>query len=177
MTQRLLIAGFEHEEEMMSATRIVRGNGCRIVDAYTPYAVHGLDEAMGLAPSRLPWVCFVCGLLGALFAFWFQYWSLAVDWPINVGGRPWNSLPAYLPIAFEVMVLLAGFGVVIAFFICCRLYPGKRHVAPARGVTDNSFVLVIEPTEFGPSADRLHRLLKAVHALYVEERATNEVVR
>ena len=70
---------------------------------------------MGLRPSRLPWVCFVLGLLGAVAMLLFQYWATAVSWPINVGGKPWNSLPAFVPVTFEVMVLCAGVGTVVAF--------------------------------------------------------------
>ena len=93
MSERVLLASFDHEDDILAATTAVRKQGLKIVDAYTPYAVHGLERAMGLPPSRLTWVCFACGMFGALGMLWFQYWSAAIDWAVDVGGKPWNSLP------------------------------------------------------------------------------------
>src|SRR5271166_1942554 len=138
--KRVFVGTFATEEDVLGAARAARERGLRIADAYTPYAVHGLDRAMGLRPSRLPWVCFGLGLLGAVFKLTFQFWAMAVDWPINVGGKPWNSLPAYVPVTFEVMVLLAGLGVVFAFLLRCRLLPGKQATPLFRGATDDTFL-------------------------------------
>ena len=125
-----MIAVFDNETDLLAATRAAREAGCEIVDVYTPYAVHGLDEAMGLRPSRLGWVCFLCGAAGAALAVWAQFWTSAVDWPLNVGGKPFNSLPAFVPVIFEVCVLLAGLGVVGALLLRCRLWPGRESVVP-----------------------------------------------
>lgn len=141
---RYWIAAFTSEEDILAVTRASRQRGCRIVDVYTPYAVHGLDDAMGLERSRITWVCFLAGLTGALGMLWFATWTLAVDWPLNIGGKPFNSLPAIIPVIFEVTVLLAGFGSVFALFIRCRLFPGKRARMPHGGATDDRFVIVIE---------------------------------
>src|SRR5260370_20334631 len=113
MGERILVGSFANEEDILEAVRAARARGFRIADVYTPYAVHGLDQAMGLRPSRLPWACFAFGLLGVASALGFQFWTMAIDWPLHVRGQPWNSLPAYVPIAFECMVLGAGLGVVL----------------------------------------------------------------
>mgnify|MGYP002623202116 CR=1 FL=1 len=144
MNDRLLLATFEHEDDMLAATTAVRRAGFRIVDAFTPYAVHGLERAMGLRSSRLTWVCFACGMFGALGMLWFENWSASVDWALNVGGKPWNSLPSDVPVAFEAAVLLAGFGSVFALLLVSRLYPGKKAGLIAPRVTDDHFVLVID---------------------------------
>jgi hypothetical protein len=116
MGRHFFVARFATEEDVLGAVRSAREHGFRIADVYTtPYAVHGLDQALGLRASRLPISCFAFGLLGAGLKLAFQFWAMAVDWPQNVGGKPWNSLPAYVPIAFEVMVLMAGLAVVLAF--------------------------------------------------------------
>ena len=73
MSDRLLVATFDHEDDLLSAASAVRRKGLRIVDAFTPYAVHGLDKAMGLKPSRLTWVCFAFGMFGALGMLWFEH--------------------------------------------------------------------------------------------------------
>ncbi len=132
MSDRVLLATFDHEDDLLAATSAVRGKGLRIVDAFTPYAVHGLDQAMGLKPSRLTWVCFACGMFGALGMLWFEHWTASVAWALDVGGKPWNSLPSDAPVAFEAAVLLAGFGSVFALLGVSRLFPGKQpRKAPA----------------------------------------------
>src|SRR5262245_11594705 len=106
--RELYLGVFLQEADLVAAARATRSAGYRIHDAFTPYAVHGLDEALGLRPSRLPWVCLAFALAGLSAAGLGQYWLSAIDWPLNVGGKPFNSLPAFLPAMFEVMVLLAG---------------------------------------------------------------------
>jgi hypothetical protein len=167
---RTFVASFATEEEVLAATRAARQQGFRIVDVFTPYAVHGLDQAMGLRPSRLPWACFACGLFGVIFALGFQFWTMTRDWPMNVGGKPWNSLPAYVPITFEVMVLLSGLGVVLAFLLHCRLIPGRHAAIPLPRVTDDRFVLVLDGAEATLEAEAPRQLLEELHAVHVEER-------
>lgn len=170
MTRRWLIAAYADEHNLLASTTEARQRGYPIVDAYTPYPVHGLDEALGLPPSRLGRFCFLCGLVGVALALWFQHWTMAIDWPINVGGRPFNSWPAYVPVAFEVMVLLSGFGVVLAFLAVSRLYPGKSAQVVDPHVTDDRFVLVLEAG--GPMLDteEAREVLKAHGAIHIEER-------
>jgi hypothetical protein len=143
MSRRVLVNLFATEDDLIRATRAARKEGFEIVDAYTPYAVHGLDRAMGLHPSRLPWVTFLLGLFGAVSMTAFQYWASAVDWPINVGGKPWNSLPAFIPAIFEVTVLLGGVGTVVAFIIWAGLKPGGHSPLGDLRVTDDRFALVV----------------------------------
>lgn len=170
MSRRLLIGVFECEEDILNATRASRTMGYKFVDAYAPYAVHGLDEAMGLPPSRLPWVCFALGLAGAAFKVWFEFWTTSVNWPVNVGGKPWNSLPAFVPITFEVMVLTAGVSTVLAFFALARLLPGRKAKLPRARVTDDEFVLVLEESDAAFDVARVRRLLGGFNAVRIEER-------
>jgi len=142
--KRVLIASFATEADLLGATRSAREHDLSIIDAYTPYPVHGLDEAMGLRPSRLPWACLLYALIGIAFAVTTQPWAMARSWPINVGGKPWNSLPAFVPVTFEVMVLLGGLGLVLTFLLRCRLLPGRQAAPLFSGVTDATFVLVLE---------------------------------
>ncbi len=87
-----------------------------------------------------------------------------------MGGKPWDSLPAFVPVTFEVMVLLAGVSTVIAFLFVCRLFPGRKPVLLAPGVTDDRFLLVLEETDATFAARRVARLLREFNALQVEER-------
>lgn len=174
MSDRVLLATFDHEDDLLAAVEAVRQKGLRIVDAFTPYAVHGLDRAMGLKPSRLTWVCFACGMFGAVGMLWFEHWSASVDWALDVGGKPWNSLPSDVPVAFEAAVLLAGFGSVFALFAVSRLFPGKHPAMIYPRVTDDRFVLVIDQTDAAFDADDVRRLLAEFHVVETEERLTSE---
>jgi len=174
MSRRVMIGIFDDEGDILRASRAARERGYRIVDVYAPYAVHGLDRAIGLEPSRLPWVCFLLGLSGAAAKVWFEYWTTASDWPINVGGKPWNSLPAFVPITFEVMVLFAGISTVIAFFIVSRLFPGRPARVLYSGVTDDRFALVLEETDAAFDVARVEKLLREHRASHVEERVQEE---
>ncbi len=170
MSRRLLLGTFEREEDILAVTHASRAGGLKIVDIYTPYAVHGLDLAGGLKPTRLPWVCFFLGLFGAALKVWFEFWTSAVSWPIDVGGKPWNSLPAFVPVTFEVMVLFAGVSTVIAFIFASRLRPGKVAKMPDPRVTDDRFVLVLEQTDAAFDPERVAQLFRRHGAVAVEER-------
>lgn len=170
MSGRVVLGVFEDESHLLRATREVRRRGLHVADVFAPYAVHGLDEAMGLRPSMLPWVCFAAALTGAGLKLWFEFWTAVVDWPLNVGGKPWNSLPAFVPVTFEVMVLSAGVATVCAFLLLARLRPGKRPSLVHPGVTDDRFVLLLEESDARFDFAAVRRLLLRMGAVAVEER-------
>jgi hypothetical protein len=171
---RFVVGSFEREEDFLQAARAVRECGWRIRDAYTPYAVHGLGEIMGLKKSWLPRACFACGLSGVVLALGFQFWTSTRDWPLNVGGRPWNSLPAFVPVTFEAMVLFGGLGLVLTWLIVCRLYPGKKAVPFIPQVSDNRFALVVEESDRPFDAAEVRQVLQDCHAVSIEERGETE---
>lgn len=154
--RRLLIGEFRRPRDIVSAAKEAKELGLTIRDIHSPFPVPELVEVMGLKRSRLPWVCLLLAIVGASFKVWFQFWTSSTDWPINVGGKPWNSLPAFLPVTFEFMVLFAGTSLVLAFLVTRKLFPGKKIKVPLPSSTNNRFVLVIEggDTHFGPSAVR-----------------------
>jgi mono/diheme cytochrome c family protein len=170
MSRHLLLGTFAEEHKLIAATTAAHERGYPIVDVYTPYPVHGLDKAMGLKPSRLGVFCFMMGVAGVGLAMLLQHWTMAIDWPINVGGRPFNSWPAYVPVAFEVLVLLAGFGVVFAFFGVSRLFPGKTANIASPDVTNDRFILVVEAKEAAVDGDAVLRLYREHGAVEAVER-------
>ena len=169
MSQRVFVASFRHESDLLAAVKAVREKGWDILDALTPYAVHGLETAMGLRPSRLPWVCLIGGLVGAVGMLWFEHWSMAVDWPVNVGGKPWNSLPSDVPVAFEAAVLLAGFGSVFALFAVSRLFPGRQPQVIDPRVTNDRFVLLIAENNAAFDAAAADRFLQKFDVVETRE--------
>jgi len=146
MSAPVLIGYFDNETQVLDATRAVREAGFTLHDVYTPYAVHGMDDAMGLKPSRLTWVCFGAGLLGCTLAMSLQLYTSVVSWPLNVGGKPFNSFPAFIPVSFELTVLFAALTTVAAFLVRARLFPGSRRPALPR-VTDDRFAIAVAPRE------------------------------
>jgi Protein of unknown function (DUF3341) len=143
MASTQFVCVFDRQENLVGAVAASRERGLTVVDAYAPYPVHGLSTAMGLEPSRLPWICCTLGMVSGAAMLAFQHWTSAVDWPINVGGRPWNSFPAFVPVAFEVIVLVAALGTVAAFIVAAGLRPWRHARVPDPRVTDDRFALVV----------------------------------
>ena len=103
-----LMAEFDRPDDVLVAARRAYEAGYRAMDAYTPIPVHGLTEALGQSPTRLPLLTLTGGVLGALVGYGLQYWALVVSYPMNVGGRPYHSWPAFMPVVFELTVLGAA---------------------------------------------------------------------
>src|SRR5438270_13122382 len=104
-----VLAEFRNPEPMLEALRALRQGGETALDAYTPYPLHGTSEAIGLPKSRVPLLTLAESLLGAGGGYLMQWWMNAVDFPINVSGRPLHSAPSWIPITFEMGVLFASF--------------------------------------------------------------------
>lgn len=108
-----LLVEFHTPEELLAAARRAHQAGYRRMDAYSPYPVEGLSDAIGFHRTRLPAIVLVGGLVGCVAGFLMQYYAAAMDYPLNIGGRPLNSWPAFIPITFEVTVLVAAFSAVL----------------------------------------------------------------
>jgi len=121
-----LLARFRDSESLVAAARRVTREGYRVVDAHTPFPVEGLADAMQLPASHLPYAVFAGGLIGGLTGYLMQVYATVIDLPWNIGGRPLNSWLAYIPITFELTVLLAAFGGIIGLFVVTR-FPQPYH--------------------------------------------------
>ncbi len=107
-----LMAEFSDPSALVSAARKTREAGYVRIDAYTPYPIEELDEAIGIHHTRLPMIALIGGIVGGLAGFGLQYWTSVIDYPINVGGRPLFSWPAFIPVAFECTILGAALSAV-----------------------------------------------------------------
>jgi hypothetical protein len=172
MAERFLVGSFGEPEGLLAAVSTLRGAGVAIHDVFAPYPVHGLDQAMGIRRTRLPWITLLAGLGGLCFALAFQYYTAVFDWPLDVGGKPDSvkTILAFVPISFELSVLFAGLGTVGAFLLRARLFPGKREQLPVLGVTNNVFALVTPASAEGNDAELARRIMIENGADEVEER-------
>ncbi|MDX2177372.1 MAG: DUF3341 domain-containing protein [Candidatus Sumerlaeia bacterium] len=113
------------------------------LDAYTPYPVHGLEHALGLKRSWIADAVRVILVTGWGLGLYFQYWTSAVDWATNIGGKPFFSWPAFVPVTFEAGVLMAGISNLILVLATCRLFPRPKTLVLDPELTDNKFALVV----------------------------------
>jgi len=144
MKKDFLLAIFDCEEKLLKSAEKARDKNMEMYDVYTPFPVHGLDDAMGIKRSFLPYVTFVAGAVGLGAALVLQIWTSAVDWPTIIGGKPFISLPAFIPITFEVTVLFAAHSTVAAFLVYNKLFPGKKAMIMHPEQTCNKFVMAFE---------------------------------
>lgn len=142
-----ILAQFETPEALLNASRQAYKEGYRQMDAYAPYYIEGLAESMGRGRTAVPGVFLAAGILGALLTFVMQYYIAKIDYPINVGGRPLNSWPAFIPVTFELAVLFAGIAGFIAMLMMNRL-PEPYHAVfnseafTARASTDRYYLYI-----------------------------------
>jgi len=145
--KKFVVASFDDEAVLFPAVKQVRKTGYRIHDVYTPMPIHGLDAAMGLRDTSLHTAGFFYGLAGTCTALGFISWALTYDWPMNIGGKPFFALPAWIPITFELTVLFSAVGMTLTFCYLCQLAPFVKKDHFHLRATDDLFVMVIECTE------------------------------
>ena len=166
--QTALIGIFADSDSILHAAESAHKKGWKQLDAITPYPVHGMEHALGVSMSWVPWVTIITGLLGGLGGFALEAWVSAVQWPLNIGGKPFVSWPAFVPVMFECAILSAGICTFIAMWIACGLPKAKPHIVDER-FTDDKFGLVVplmegvvekDVSEFlkGAGADEVRRV-------------------
>ena len=142
-----LIAEFDRPEDVVEATRRAYERGYRMMEAYTPFPVEGLTEAMGYHRNRVAPVVLIGGIIGGLGGFFMQWYSAVVHYPIDVGGRPFNSWPAFIPVTFECTILGAALAAVLGMLALNGLpmpYHPVFNVARFALASRNRFFLCIE---------------------------------
>jgi len=144
--KKFVVGNFDDEAVLFPAVKKVRRAGYKIHDVFTPFPIHGLDKEMGLRDTSLHVAGFIYGITGTATAVGFITWALTIDWALNFGGKPYFSLPAWIPITFELTVLFASVGMVLTFCWLCQLAPfvKKDHFNPRS--TDDTFVMALECT-------------------------------
>ena len=169
-TKRFALGIFDDEDTLLHAIDNVRAAGIKIYDVFSPYPVHGIDDALGIERSRLPIAAFFYGMCGLAFALWMQIYMLGSDWPMIIGGKPNIALPAFIPVSFELTVFFTCHGMVITFYTISKLYP--RFKTPMLDVrsTDDKFVMAILLDEQSSQMPQLTQLLRENGASEVNQK-------
>ena len=179
-----ITAEFDSVDTLLAACRRVRDAGYTKTDAYTPFAVHGIEKALGIKPTGLPWIVLACGLTGLALAIAMQIWMNAIDYPYIISGKPYISLPAFVPVAFELTILFSSFG---AFFGMWALNGLPRFSNPIftdprfDRATDDKFFLYIDSKDERFDISGVQKLLGDVGGQYitsvVDDDSTDKVPR
>ena len=167
-----LLAEFETAATLYHACERVRDAGYVVWDAHSPFPVHGLERAMGVRRSMVPWIVAICGFSGAGLGFLMQWWMSAVDYPLIIAAKPFNSYPAFVPVTFELGILLGSFGAVFGMLGLNKLptlYHSLFHSRRFARVTDDRFFISIEARDPNYDPTKTKSLLKEAGAVAVEE--------
>ena len=147
-SSKVIHAFYNDDEVVLEAVKTVKAANHHIEEVFCPFPVHGLDKAMGLAPTRMAITSFMYGITGLSVAIWLTYYTMIADWPQNIGGKPsfsWaENMPAFVPIMFELTVFFAAHLMVITFYMRSRIWPFKKAENPDPRTTDDHFLMEIE---------------------------------
>ena len=144
---KVIHAIYNDDDVLMSAVKKVKAARYHIEEIYTPFPVHGLDKAMGLAPTRIAIASFIYGCIGLTVAILMMNFIMIEDWPQDIGGKPsfsyLENMPAFVPIMFELTVFFAAHLMVITFYMRSRLWPFKQAENPDVRTTDDHFLMEV----------------------------------
>ncbi len=167
-----LLVEFDQVEPLLRAAERVRDAGFQRWDVHTPFPVHGCDEAMGIEPTRLPFLVLAAGVVGAIGALALQWWTNAVDYPFLISGKPLFSLPANIPVVFEATVLLsalAAFLGMLGLNGLPKLYHPLFANARFRRASDDRFFIFIEAEDPKFEASATRQFLQGLGGMAIEE--------
>jgi hypothetical protein len=167
-----VIAEFENPSDLVAAARKVYSLGYRRINGYSPYPIEELSEAIGFTHTSLPLIVFIGGLIGGIGGFLMQYYIEVIDYPINVGGKPYNSWPAFIPITFEMTVLVAAFSAVLGMLVLNKLpqpYHPVFNVPNFAMATRDRFFLAVEANDPKFHHAEVIELLKSLNAVEVND--------
>ena len=167
-----VVGAFEAPDRLLRALEELRDLGYRDFDAHTPFPVHGIERAMGLKASKVPWLTLLGGLAGLAGGMALQIWTMGYDYPLNLSGKPFVAWQAYVPIAFETTILLTAFGTFFGMWGLNRLPRFFHPVMQADAfpaASDDRFLVSVESTDPRFELSTVRQLLQAQGARTVEE--------
>jgi len=164
---KYIIGSFADPDEMMDGIDKLQENNVSIYDCFTPMPIHGIEAKLGVKPSRLPIAAFAFGALGTVLGVSLLYYTMVYDWPMNVGGKPSLAMPDFIPVTFEVIILLCALGMVATFFYRNHLFPGRAPRVMDIRATDDRFIIAID-AHTNKDHEKIENLLKEAGAVEVK---------
>ncbi|HET8864366.1 MAG TPA: DUF3341 domain-containing protein [Gracilimonas sp.] len=167
-----IVAEFKTPKQLIDIAKKMVESGYNNFDTFSPFPIHGMDKAMKLKKSKLGWIVLICGLIGFTGAIAMMYYMAVVDYPMNISGKPFFNAPAWVPITFELTVLLSSFGAVFGMFYLNglpKLNNPLFNVERFKKVTDDKFFACIEADDDKFEADEVKKLFKEAGATHIEE--------
>lgn len=162
------IAGiWTDEHKLVKAAAEARKSGLTKFEAISPFPLHDIDAAMGIPFSFIPWVTFIMGFTGFAFGTWFTWWASAQDWALIIGGKPFWSLPAFVPVMFECTILFAALSSVGALIVLCGL-PKVDPPVIDPDLTSHKFALFVPEDDTGFNAANVEKMFKDMGAVEVK---------
>jgi Protein of unknown function (DUF3341) len=170
-----LMAEFDSPTALVSAARKVREAGYTKIDAFSPFPIEELNEALKLPRNRVPLVTLIGGLLGLAAGYGLEYWASVVAYPLNIGGRPFHSLPAFIVPAYETTILFSAFGAVIGMIALNGLpmpYHPVFNVPQFERATSDKFFLTVEASDRKFELQTTREFLRGLHPVGVSDIAS-----
>ena len=166
-----ILAEFRNPKELIDAAENVKESGYSNFDTYAPFPIHGMEKAMGVKKSPLGWIVLIGGLAGMIGALWLMIWIMGYDYPLNISGKPYINIPIYVPITFELTVLLAAFAATFGMFALNKL--PKLHnplfnVDRFDKASDDGFFICVEASDDMFSEDSVSELFTDAGATHIE---------
>lgn len=166
---------WDHEEVFLHAIEHIRHDGQAIYETLTPFPVHGLEDALGYRPTRLHTAGFLFGATGTTLAFSFMTWVMTTNYPLNIGGKPYWPVPSFIPITFELTVLMAAVGMVLVYCVRNKLFPGYVPRIYDERTTDDRFCLVFDiEGKTDAEVEKIKAMCNANGAVEVKNRVFKE---
>ena len=164
---KYILGSFADPDEMMEGIDKLQNSNVSIYDCFTPMPIHGIEDKLGVRPSRLPIAAFVFGALGTVLGFSLLYYTMVSDWPMNIGGKPAFAIPDFVPVTFEVTILLCALGMVATFFYRNHLFPGRAPRVMDLRATNDRFIIAIDAKE-NQDHEKIESLLREAGAVEVK---------
>lgn len=163
---KFILGSFGDPDDLMLGIEKMQENNISIYDAYTPMPIHGIEDKLGVPPSRIPIAAFIFGITGTTCAISLLYYCMVYDWPINIGGKPAFAMPNFVPITFELTVLICALGMVATFLFRTHLFPGRAPRVMDLRASDDRFILAIDAQD-NTDHEKIDNLLKEAGAIDV----------
>jgi hypothetical protein len=142
--KNFIVGVYSDADEVVKAVKKIRTNHIKVHEVYSPFAIHGIDEALGYKRSRMPVAAFLFGMAGTILALTMQFWMMGIDWPMIIGGKNFASLPPFIPVTFELTVLISALGMVGVFMIVSDLKPYKKPKLMDLRITDDKHIIAVD---------------------------------